>query len=150
MQAESTAASAVAPINDGMVRSLDPAHGQIELLGSRCATCGEVSLGTNAVCLNCGGDNIESIALGSEGTLWTFTVVRHRPPGNYLGPDPFEPFGVGLVELPSGLRVMTPLDGDISTFRIGDKVRLAPWLLREGEDRRWLAFRFTAAGGSAA
>jgi uncharacterized OB-fold protein len=84
---------------------------------------------------------VSNLPLSDRGTLWTHTVVRHRPPGNYRGPDPFVPFGVGLVELPEGLRVMTPLDGETDDIRIGLPVRFAPYV-REDDDHDVVAFSF--------
>ena len=55
------------------------------------------------------------------------------PPGAYKGPEPFVPFALGLVELPEGLRVMSPLEGDIDALKIGnDALRT---LTREVEQR---------------
>jgi uncharacterized OB-fold protein len=43
----------------------------------------------------------ESTLLGLRGTLWSWTVQRFRPKTPpYIGPEAFEPFAVGYVELP--------------------------------------------------
>ena len=113
----------------------------VRLLGCRCAACGETSLGRKSICPNCGGGRVSEVALADHGSLWTYTVVRHRPPGNYRGPDPFVPFGIGLVELPDGLRVMAPLAGSPDRLRIGMPVRFQP-VLRRDDDREVVAFCF--------
>jgi uncharacterized OB-fold protein len=105
----------VGPLND---------LSKVLLKGSRCKLCREVTLGENRNCPNCGANDLESIALSEEGELWTYTVVRHKPPGDYRGPDPFRPFCIGLVELPDGLRVLSPIEGEISTMKIGVRLRL--------------------------
>jgi uncharacterized protein len=92
---------------------------QISLVGSTCSKCGETFLGRAAVCANCGTANPEPRALSKRGVLWTYTVVRHKPPGDYKGPEPFIPFGLGLVEMPEGLRVLAPIVCDLSELRIG-------------------------------
>jgi uncharacterized OB-fold protein len=131
----------ILPVRDGLVATGgDP--GDIQLLGSKCRQCGEVSIGTNSVCLNCGGDQIDSTELSPEGELWTYTVIRHKPPGDYLGPDPFVPFALGLVELADGVRIMAPLEGDVESFEIGSKLRLVPWMLEAGDGQAYKAFRF--------
>ncbi len=39
--------------------------------------------------------------LGREGTLWSWTVQRYRPKSPpYAGPEAFQPWAVGYVELP--------------------------------------------------
>lgn len=135
------------PVRQGLIGQ---SGGGIHLLGSRCAACGEVSLGSNMLCLNCGSGSVAVVSLGQEGTLWTYTVVRHKPPGAYRGPDPFVPFGLGLVELPEGLRVLAPLQGDVAAFHIGQKMRLQPQILSGAAEPDVLAFAFAPvdAGGA--
>lgn len=115
--------TAVRPVRDGLLvgslSNLDCVH----LAGSRCEQCGETTLGVSSLCPNCGGGSLRILTLSDEGTIWTFTVVRHRPPGDYRGPDPFVPFALGLVELPDGLRVMAPIWGDPGSISIGMPVR---------------------------
>jgi uncharacterized OB-fold protein len=136
----------IQPIKEGLVIGGGESSDDVHLLGSQCENCGEVSIGTNSVCLNCGSDQIEAIKLSSEGELWTYTVIRHKPPGDYIGPEPFEPFALGLVELPDGVRIMSPLEGDVDSFQIGAKLRLAPWILKSKDGTAYRAFRFAPAG----
>jgi uncharacterized OB-fold protein len=131
------------PVKEGLVSGEGP--DDVRLLGSKCESCSEVSIGTNVVCLNCGNDNITSIEFSPTGELWTYTLIRHKPPGEYLGPEPFEPFGLGLVELPEGLRIMAPLEGDIDSFRIGDQLQLKPWILTAADGQKYRAFRFASS-----
>lgn len=132
----------IEPVRSGLVNGAGSPDDDVVLYGSKCTNCGEVSIGTNDGCLNCGGDNVESVTLANEGTLWTYTVIRHQPPGDYLGPDPFEPYALGLVELPDGVRIMTPLAGDIDEFEIGSVVRAVPWVLVTDDGKAYRAFRF--------
>ena len=113
----------------------------VRLMGTRCRICGEVGLGTNPLCLNCGSDQVAPLRLSSEGEIWTYTVVRHKPPGNYRGPEPFQPFALGLIELPEGLRVMAPLAGDPDAVAIGRHVRFHPFVRDDGE-RQTVSFDF--------
>ena len=106
-------------VRDGLLSMPLDDLDRVRLLGSRCRDCGETTIGTSTVCPNCGGTALESLPLSRRGTLWTYTVVRHRPPGDYRGPDPFVPFALGLVELPEGLRVVAPIAGDPAAVRIG-------------------------------
>lgn len=135
-------AEGIQPVKKGLVNAGGDAADDVRLLGSKCANCGEVSIGTNDVCLNCGGDEIEGLELSSEGELWTYTVIRHKPPGDYLGPDPFEPYALALVELADGVRIMAPLEGDVESFEIGSRLRLVPWMLHVEDGQAYRAFRF--------
>ncbi len=134
------------PVRDGLLagdlRRLDG----VRLAGTRCHSCGEVSLGQNQVCLNCGGDQVSHVSLSDRGMLWSYTIVRNRPPGDYKGPDPFKPFGIGLVELPDGIRVMSPLDVEISDVQIGMPLQFRAFVQHvDAEHHEVIAFKFTGA-----
>lgn len=133
------------PVRDGLVTGESHDIDAVQLLGSECQSCKEVSIGTNTICLNCGGDEMRVKPLSSEGELWSYTIIRHKPPGNYLGPDPFEPFALGLVELPDGVRIMAPLEGEPDALRIGTRLELRPWILQDGDGQAYRAFRFAPA-----
>ena len=131
------------PIREGLfTMSLSPLE-QARLAGSKCRSCGEVSLGTVSSCPNCAGDDLEVIPLSRRGSLWTYTVIRHRPPGDYKGPEPFAPFGEGLVELPEGIQVLSPIDGDVEKLKIGMELELVVYKLYEDEEGNdVIAFKF--------
>ena len=140
---EATTANVIMPIKDGLVNGGGEPCDDVRLLGSKCEHCGEVSIGTNSVCLNCGGDQIEKIELSADGELWTYTIIRHKPPGEYLGPEPFEPYALGLVELTDGVRIMAPLEGTVDSFEIGSRLQLVPWILQSSDGRTYRAFRYS-------
>ena len=99
------------PINETLLTTpMEPIE-QVRLKGTKCRNCGEVFLGKHIGCENCGSEDLEPVILGNKGKLWSFTVVDAPPPGDYKGgpKDPFTPFGVGLVELPEGCRIIAPL-----------------------------------------
>ncbi len=91
------------PVRDGLFRTDPPA-----LLGSRCRACQTIRFPTQALCARCQSTDVEAVALSTTGTVHTFTVVHHRPPG-YVGPLPY---AIGIVELPDGLRVASTLTAD--------------------------------------
>jgi uncharacterized protein len=107
------------PIREGLLSSPLTDLKSVSLMGTRCQDCRETTLGTHAVCPNCSSAKVQALPLSHRGTLFTYTIVRHKPPGNYLGPEPFQPFVLGLVELPEGLRVMAPIAGAPEAVTIG-------------------------------
>jgi uncharacterized protein len=131
----------LAPLREGLLTGDLHNIATVRLAGCKCADCGETSLGERPICPNCGRDGVMTIPLGNVGTLWSFTVIRHRPPGDYRGPTPFAPFGLGLVELPEGLRVLSPIDCAIDTLTIGLPLRFKPYV-RHDPDRDVVAFAF--------
>ncbi|MEM7020511.1 MAG: OB-fold domain-containing protein [Pseudomonadota bacterium] len=74
------------------------------LVGGRCKDCGNVTFPYLTGCAKCAGSDMEIVRLGTEGTLWGWTVQGFPPKSPpYLGenhPAKFEAFGVGYVELP--------------------------------------------------
>lgn len=132
------------PLREGLlVGPLDDLS-QVRLAGCKCSFCGEVSLGEARVCPNCGKDQVKTVALNDQGVLWSFTVIRHAPPGDYRGPKPFAPFGMGLVELPEGLRVLSPIQCDIDDLKIGMPLRFRAYV-RNDPDRDVVTFTFEPA-----
>jgi uncharacterized protein len=69
----------------------------------------------------------DPVALSATGTLWSWTVQRFRPKSPpYAGPDAFEPFALGYVELPGELIVEARLTGiAFDALKVGLPLRLA-------------------------
>ncbi len=86
------------------------------LLGSRCTACGSVLFPRADACTYCATEDPEPVELSRQGTLWSWTAVTAAPPG-YQGEVPF---GVGVVELPEGVRVITRLtESDPAALQAG-------------------------------
>lgn len=92
-----------------------------ELLGGRCPECGQDYFPRPPRCPRCLGE-VQEKNLGSTGKLYTYTVVRVRPP--YGLPSPY---GIGYVDLDgSGLRVLGLLStGALDNLEISLPLRLA-------------------------
>ncbi|MFQ5888261.1 MAG: Zn-ribbon domain-containing OB-fold protein [Candidatus Hydrothermarchaeales archaeon] len=105
------------------------------LMGTRCGDCGEVFLGEIIACEQCQSENLESIPLSRTGKLYSYTINWNRPPGDYKGSEPFQPFAVGLVELPDGIRILSVLtDCDFDKLKVGMKLKLSMEELYEDEE----------------
>ncbi len=108
----------------------------------KCRKCGEVFFGKIPGCENCGSTDMEQLPLCKRGKLYTYTVIEHRPPGDYKGPDPFVPFGEGFVELPEGVRIVAPLT-ESKNLKVGMDLELVVHKLFEdanGDDV--IAYKF--------
>lgn len=125
----------------------------VRLMGSKCSNCGEVFFGKAIACQNCQCEEIEDTPLSDEGTLYTYTLIRSEPPGGYKGPKPFEPFVVGLVELPEGIRILAPLTGvGLDDVKIGMRLRLSiEEFYKDDMGKKVLTYKFRPqeAGGKA-
>jgi uncharacterized OB-fold protein len=97
-------------------------------------------------------EELERVELPRRGTLWTFTTQRFRPPSPpYTGPEVFEPFAVGYVELPGALRVEARLtEADPAKLAIGQEMelRIVPFCTdEEGNQTMIYAFAPVTEGG---
>ena len=111
------------------------------LVGSRCADCGEVYFPSAANCTRCLGTRLEPHDLGSSGVLWSWTIQGFCPKPPYDSgetAESFRPYGVGYVEMPSGIKVEARLtSADPAVLRIGMRMALTlvPYKLRENGER---------------
>ena len=110
------------------VFSLSP-EGAAQLLGGSCAACGGRWFPKPDYCPTC-LEPAQPCELGSTGAIYSFTVVRIRPPFGLP-----QPYGVGYVDLDTGLRVFCLLDPDyLEQFEVGGRVGLKVGVL--GHDGR--------------
>ena len=90
------------------------------LLGGHCQVCGGYFFPKPQYCPGC-LQAVEEHTLEGAGSIYTYTVVRTRPP---LGLP--QPYAVGYIDLAqSGLRIFALFDpGDIESLAIGSPVHL--------------------------
>lgn len=134
------------PVGHGLLTEPMDDLNEVRLVGTKCRDCGEVTFGTFQSCAACASENVEQIPLSEEGTLWSYTIINHCPPGQYRGAkDPFIPFGEGLVEVPEGVRVVSVLDCDPKKLRIGMKLKFVAYPLYVNDDgAEVIAWKFKA------
>lgn len=107
------------------------------LLGSRCRSCKTVYFPRTPVCRNpaCDDREVDDYALSPRGTLWSYTVQYYQPPPPAKFDDPFVPYGVGLIDLPEGIRVLSMMSsGKPDELKIGSEVELLLEALYHNED----------------
>src|SRR5271165_5853181 len=69
------------------------------LIGSMCAACGTTTFPSQQSCPRCTGTELRLVPLATTGRLWTWTVQAFEPKPPYRADAPFEPYGVGYIEL---------------------------------------------------
>lgn len=98
------------------------------LLASRCGQCGIATFPAAESCMACSGQDVSIEELPRKGTLWTWTVQQFMPKSPYHSnetPETFQPYGVGYVELPGGVRVEGRLtENDPGKLHIGMEMEL--------------------------
>jgi uncharacterized OB-fold protein len=92
-------------------------------MGSHCTRCGEFYFPATTGCTRCCTSQLEDCNLGSAGRLWSWTIQGFCPKPPYDSGEPdaaFKPYGVGYVEMASGLKVEARLTtADPAQLRIG-------------------------------
>ena len=92
------------------------------LIGFRCLDCGVSVFGPATFCQSCTSFEVEQVDLGSQGILYSYTIVR-IPPAGWPGPVPYV---LGQVELPDGPQVLAEvIECEHSDLIIGMAVKLA-------------------------
>lgn len=126
----------------------------VRLCAARCGSCGSIYFPRPLNCRNpdCVASVLEDTLLDGRGLLYSYTIQRYRPPALFRMDD-WEPYALGLVELPQGIRVMGMLSGfDLNNIRIGERVKLvSECLFAEPELGEVLTYKFapaTAPGAS--
>ena len=110
------------PVADELFEAGDEAS----LVGTRCSGCGTHYFPKSISCRNprCESKTVERAVFGRQGQLFRYTVQSYRPPALFRM-EPWEPYAIGLVELPEGLRVMSMLTGvGLDALEIGMPLEL--------------------------
>jgi uncharacterized protein len=127
-------------VGEGLfIRPKSPSE-EPHLLGSKCKKCGEVTFPKQPWCANCGGEG-EEIVLSSRGKLYSFSNVNNPPPEGYKGPIPY---GVGMVEVPEGVRIMSYLtEWDPEKLKAGmDMALVIEKLFDDDDGNAVIGFKF--------
>ena len=69
------------------------------LIGSSCAACATTTFPAQQSCPRCTGTDLRAVPLATTGRLWTWTIQGFEPKPPYAMDGPFEPYGVGYIEL---------------------------------------------------
>lgn len=83
---------------------------------------------------------LERIELSSTGTLWSWTSQEFQPKPPFAGPEPFEPFLLGYIELANEVIVESRIVGtSIDQLTLGMPMQLV--IVAFDEHRSTYAFR---------
>jgi len=117
--------------------------GHAHLIVSHCTSCDTLDFPPRRRCSRCFGSELETEQAPSEGTLYTFTVIRE------LGKqrEGFIPYAVGQVDLANGVRAMGVVAAAPDSLSIGMPLRTT--VIPQGKDEDGnvlLGYAFAAAG----
>ena len=114
---------------------------QPRLIGSRCKKCGTPAFPASPYCTNpdCEKktENVEQIELSNKATLYTFAVQAYPMPEPFKM-EPFEPFPLGMLDFPEGLRILGMLTTD--QVEIGMEMEMTVKKLYEDEENEYITW----------
>lgn len=117
------------------------------LIASRCKKCGTPAFPKSPYCVNpdCekNPDNIETIELSNRAKLYTYAVQTYPIPEPFKM-EPFEPFPLGMLDFPEGLRILGMLTTD--QVKIGMDMEMTTRKLWEDEQNEYLTWAWKPAG----
>ncbi len=112
--------------------------GALQLIGSRCAKCGNAAFPPHRRCPACGAEDGQAeLALSPVGTLYTFSEIHVAPEGFSI------PYAVGYVDLPEGVRVFGQIDARAENLKIGQSLVVKLGEVRTREGRSVIGCKFT-------
>lgn len=92
---------------------------------TKCTDCNTLFFPPKTICPNCYSNNLQWENLSGEATLYAFT--QHDRSLSFHPPSV-----IGLVELKEGFKLLTHIKGNYNELKIGDKLRLDFFQIKEG------------------
>jgi uncharacterized OB-fold protein len=137
---------ATIPISEGLFTwpADEPA-----LIGGQCPTCAAMTFPVRTGCPRCGAVGLDRRPLSRTGRLWAWTSQGFLPKapfaGQFVSAEAFEPWFVGVVELPGQLRLESILvDCTQDALRIDMPMRLVTMPFRTDDaGNEVVTFAFT-------
>jgi len=114
------------------------------LFASRCRNCGEHFVPTRLICLNCGKQEMEEVALAGKGKVATYTVVRQQVPGALVP----VPYALVVIVMDEGCQVHTVVTEEFESLRIGMDMEVYFEKIREdAEGNEQIVYKFRRVKG---
>ena len=114
------------------------------IIGNRCKKCGAISFPKLSYCQNpeCEKkqENIEEIHLSKKATLRTFAFQVASPPVPFKM-EPFEPYAIGIVDFPEGLRMIGMLT-TTKNLKIDMEVETSTLTLYQDAENEYITYAF--------
>jgi uncharacterized protein len=117
------------------------------LRGAECTACATTTFPAQLSCPRCSASAMAEVALPRRGSLWSFTVQAFEPKQPYRGQTPFEPYGVGYVDLGPVIVESRLTVNDPAALAIGQPVELTLFpAFTDDDGTTVLSFAFGPAG----
>lgn len=127
------------PLRPGLFKMPEEPGAQPYLVASRCRNCGEYFVPTRLICLNCGKQETEEVALGGRGKVATYTIVRQQVPGALVP----VPYVLAIITMDEGCQVQTVVTEDFESLHMGMDMEVYFEKMREdSEGNEQIVYKF--------
>jgi len=111
------------------------------LIASKCRNCGKHFVPTRVVCLNCGKQEMEEVALGGRGKVYTYTIVCQQLPGALVK----VPYALAIIAMDEGCQVHTVVTEDCESVDVGMEVEVYfEKIMEDNEGNDLIVYKFRA------
>jgi len=132
------------PLRPGLFKIPEGLGAKPYLVASRCRNCGEHFVPTRLICLNCGKQETEEVALGGRGKLSTYTIVRQQVPGALVP----VPYVLAIITMDEGCQVYTVVTEEFESLHIGMDMEVYFEKIREdAEGNEQIVYKFRPVKG---
>ena len=121
------------PIGEGL---LNWPSDEPQLIAGRCRNCGSIFFPAKPAFHHpdCKGREVEETLLSRHGKLISYTIHHYQPPLPFRM-EPFQPYAIGVAELPEKLQVVGMLCGlPNEELEVGQSVELVTERLYDDDD----------------
>jgi uncharacterized OB-fold protein len=100
-----------------------------KFVATQCKKCGKKYFPPRADCPYCITSEIEWFEVKSKGKLLTYTEVQYGP----LGFEAEQPYVIGIVEFPEGIKVLSRISKkiEVAKIKVGMELNVVPIKLNE-------------------
>lgn len=118
------------PLRPGLFKIPEEAGAKPYIVASKCRNCDEHFFPTRLICLKCGKEQMEEVALAGRGKVATHTTVMQQVPGSLVVP----PYDLAIITMDEGCQVQTIVTEDAESIRIGMPMEVYFEKIREDAD----------------
>jgi len=108
----------------------------ISLVAYKCTSCGKVAFPKTDYCLTCSNKEMKEIELSRTGKLYSYTIT-HYPVSKFKPPH-----AMGLIDIPEGVRIYSPLVIDDRGFKIGSEMEMVIDTLWTEDDKEVIGYKY--------
>lgn len=127
------------PLRRGLFRIPEEPGAKPYLIASKCGNCGKYFFPTRVVCLNCGKRELEEVALGGKGKLYTYTIAQQQLPGALMK----VPYAIAGIAMDEGCQVHTVVTEDWESLDIDMDMEVYFEKIREdAEGNEQIVYKF--------